>query len=134
MAHYFGLLGFQSRSSGPAIWAISWNLYKPIRTPFYAILTAGAHTSDPFTGDEGPYEGPAQELLGPHQSPEYCQDSRTKPLKGPKGCFQELEVICVGVCITRALLFGVYVRAPIFWKLQYMSPIKEPQRFFSSSA
>ena len=35
------------------------------------------------------------------------------------GCFQKLSVLVVGVLITRALLFGVFIRAPNFGKLPY---------------
>ena len=33
------------------------------------------------------------------------------------GCFCRLRVLAVGVLIIRDLLFGVYLRAPEFWKL-----------------
>ena len=35
------------------------------------------------------------------------------------GCFHKLGVLFVGVLIARALLFGVYSRAPDFWKLPF---------------
>ena len=37
----------------------------------------------------------------------------------PYGSFQKSGVLLVGVLITRALLFGVYVRAPDLWKPPY---------------
>ena len=37
----------------------------------------------------------------------------------PYGCVYKLRVVFVGVLIIRALLFGVYSRAPGFWKLPY---------------
>ena len=36
------------------------------------------------------------------------------------GCFHNLGVLVVGVLAKRAPLFGVYVRAPEFWKLPYV--------------
>ena len=37
----------------------------------------------------------------------------------PYGCFYKVGVLFVGVLIARALLFGVYIRAPGFWKLPH---------------
>ena len=33
------------------------------------------------------------------------------------GWFYDLEGLSVGVLTTRELLFGVYAKAPVFWKL-----------------
>ena len=33
------------------------------------------------------------------------------------GCFYKLGVLFVAVCLIRAVLFGVYIRAPDFWNL-----------------
>ena len=35
------------------------------------------------------------------------------------------EVLIVGAPITRALIFGVYIRAPDFWKLPYKSCMEQ---------
>ena len=37
--------------------------------------------------------------------------------KDPNGCFQKIGVLAVGVLTMRALLLGVYIPAPDFWKL-----------------
>ena len=38
----------------------------------------------------------------------------------PCGCFYELGVLFVSVLKTRALLFGIYTKAPESWKLPCM--------------
>ena len=51
------------------------------------------------------------------------------------GCFEKLGVPCVGVRLTiRAPLFGVYLRAPSFWKLPFQSKAGRASEPASSAA
>ena len=46
----------------------------------------------------------------------------------PHACFRNLQAFLLGVLLRAALLFGVYIRAPDFWKLPCQRAVRSDKR------
>ena len=89
------------------------DVYSPLYLPVVRLLMGGV-----VPNQHGTKPGPRPSSRN-SELPAKTVPSEPGPFSTPYGCFHKSGLPLGGVLVIRALLFGVHIRSPDFWKLPH---------------